>query len=171
MKLAALVFALTPLACAPVETPPPAQAPPVPGSLSVTQPAGEPLSVLVSSAPDVANFRLVFERTLGRGGFRVLHPGDATTKDTLAVTLIGDGSGTSGSIAGLSYAKQKNTVDATVSRDGRLVKELHTGGGYNIVEDKDEKFDAFNARVAKAASQTYEFMAIDLANQLGGAAH
>jgi hypothetical protein len=119
----------------------------------------------ITSAPEVASFRLIFERTLGRAGFRVLHAGDATA-GALSVALIGDGSGTSGAAGGVSYAKQTNKLDATLSRDGRLLKELHSGVSYTTVRSEDETVDAFGTRAAAASTQGYEFMAADLTNQL-----
>ncbi len=84
----------------------------------------------------------------------------------MTIALIGDGSGTSGVVAGVSYAKQMNKLDATVSRSGRLLQEMHSTSSYTIVNRKDEAFDAFNVRVAAASAQSYESMAADLSNQL-----
>jgi hypothetical protein len=152
-------------ACA-ASTPPPApQAPPAAAALATVAASSDPPAVVVTCAPEVQTFRMVFERDLGRAGFRVLHAGDATS-GALTVALIGDGSGTSGSLDGKSFVKQMNKLDATVSRDGRLLHELHTTVSYTVVEQESEEFEAFNARVASDASQANEHMAADLSNQL-----
>jgi hypothetical protein len=151
-------------ACGVFPAAPPPQAPPPPATLQTLPQSKDPPSVSVTSDPNVAPFRKTFERTLGRAGFRVLQAADRG-KNALAISLIGDGSGTAGSIGGASFAKQVNKLDATVSKDGRLLQELHANVQYTVVQE-GEAFDAFNTRVAAAATQGYEDMAIDLTNQL-----
>jgi hypothetical protein len=163
--ICALAIAITVAACASSTPPPKPQAAPPSAALATLPTSSDPPAVLVTSAPDVASFRLVFERALGRAGFRVLHAGDASN-GALAVALIGDGSGTSGILSGLSYVKQLNKLDATVSRDGRLLHELHATVSYTVVEQEKEEFEAFNLRVASEATQANDHMAVDLSNQL-----
>jgi len=66
----------------------------------------------------------------------------------------------------VSYAEQLNKLDATVSKNGRLLQELHASVAYTVVSLDHEAFDAFNLRVAAAATQGYDDMATDLSNQL-----
>ena len=151
--------------------PPPAVAPPAPAALQhLVIDQGAP-GVTVTSDANMTTFRLVFERSLGRAGFRVRHAGDARDGRNFAITLVGDGSSTSGVIGRTSYAFQFNKIDATVSVDGELVNEIHTRVSYNIVAAHTESFEAFNARVAAAASQGYEVMAVDLSNHFVASLH
>src|SRR5712691_13448260 len=145
---------------------PAAQSPPVPPKLQPLDDSNASFAVFVTSTVQVADFRVVFERSLGRAGFRVLRAGETSTSSTLTIALIGDGTGTSGSIQKVSYVKQFNKVDATISIEGRLRSEMRTQSAYSLVASENEPFDAYNRRVAEAASDAYEYMAVDLTNQL-----
>src|SRR5262249_3384568 len=130
---------------------PPPQPPPTPPALHSVGDSN--VTVVVSSTPQVAEVRAVLERALARAGFRVLRAADASTPSTLTIALIGDGTGTSGSADNVSYAKQFNKVDATVSVDGRLRNEMRTQVSYSVVAGEKETFEAFTRRTAETASR------------------
>jgi len=124
------------------------------------------LAVTVRGNPDVAGFRSVFERALGRAGFRVL---PAPEPDTLTLSLVGNGTSTSGANSAGNSVRQALTLDMTVSLDGRLKGEHHSAVSYVAAHDRNDEtdsFESFNARVAEYSAKAYEWLAVDLTNQL-----
>lgn len=164
--LARLVGLLVLLAaCAPKQTIAPAPPPATPARAAWT---GPEVSVAVRTSPDVAQFRQVFERELGRAGFRVL---PAPEPQALLLNLLGDGNSTSGASAAGSNVQQTMIIDMSVSLDGRLQGEHRAQVQYTAVLDRNDKTDdfaKFTARVSDYQRQAQEWLAVDLTNQLIG---
>ncbi|MBL9103397.1 MAG: hypothetical protein JNL82_20795 [Myxococcales bacterium] len=159
-----LLFASLPVfaGCAPKQTvtavPPPAA--PERATLSAE------VVVAVRTSPDLAQFRQIFERELGRSGFRVLPAPEA---GVLLLNLIGDGNTTSGVKGTLSTVNSTMIVEMSVSFDGRLQGEHKSTTSYVAVYDRNDKsddFNRFNARVGDYVRQSFEWLAIDLTNKL-----
>lgn len=160
--LPGLALAAALLACAPKQTvvavPPP--------TVAERATLGVEVSVAVRSSPDVASFRVVLERELGRAGFRVLPNPEP---DALVLSLIGDGGANSGANGAGSTVHQTMIIDMSVALDGRLQGEHHASVSYVAVLDRNDKsddFNKFNARVGEYQRQAYEWLAIDLTNKL-----
>lgn len=163
-RLRALVGLLVILAaCAPKQT---VSAVPPPATPERAAWTGSEISVAVRTSPDVAQFRQVFERELGRAGFRVLPNPDA---QALLLNLLGDGNSASGANAAGSTVQQTMIIDMSVSLDGRLQGEHRATVQYTAVLDRNDKtddFNKFNARVSEYQRQAQEWLAVDLTNQL-----
>lgn len=162
-RLCTLVGLVLLAACAPKQT---LSAAPPPATPTRAVWTGAEVSVTVRTSPDVAQFRQVLERELGRAGFRVLPSPEA---DTLLLNLLGDGSSTSGASGAGSNVQQKLIIDMNVSLDGRLQGEHRAEVEYVAVLDRNDKNDDFNkftARVADYQRQAQEWLAVELTNQL-----
>jgi len=140
--------------------------PPAPPAMRVLQDAARAPAVAVRPTPETAVFRPLFERTLGRAGFRVLSAPEA---NCLTVNLSGNGSTTSGANEQGSKVEQTFIMDIAVFVDGRLQSEHHSEVGYMLFREREsesETFAQFTRRVADAQQSAFAFLAVDLTNKL-----
>jgi hypothetical protein len=162
LALPALLLAIAVGGCATVRPETAVIPPPVPPLGSIKK----DLSVIVRGNPDVAVFKTVLERALGRAGFRVLAGAEGSA---LALQLIGAGSATSGANEAGSSVHQLLSIEMSVLVDGRLSSEHHSSVNYVAAYDRNDahdSFELFNQRVGDYNRRAFEWLATDLTNQL-----